>query len=132
MANELAIIESNWLELAEDLAKMPAPYEQEIFLYKTSVAGTSHVDDIEAKTNHLAVGDELILKREPTNAYDAFAIAVQTDRGERIGWVPRRRNEVFSRLLDGGKRLVAKLDSKEPVEGQGWVDMRMKIYLKDA
>lgn len=132
MTNELAVISDNWLELADTLAKMPAPFEQEVFLYKCSIAGASHVDDIEAKTEPLAVGAELILKHEVENEFDKFAIGVYTEKGERIGWVPRHRNEVFARLLDAGKRVIAKLDSKDPVECEGWVDMRMKIYLKDV
>ena len=132
MANEVAIVKDNWLELSTKLKDMPAPFQQEIFLLECHVAGTTHVGDIDAKTKDLAEGDVLTLRRDPENKYDPLAIAVYTAKQERIGWVPQRKNSVFSRLMDAGKMLYAKVASKELVEEDGWVDMRMKIYMRDV
>jgi hypothetical protein len=55
----------------------------------------------------LAAGQRLALKREPQNPYDPLAIAVYTPSGSRIGYLPRRLNEVPSFLMDSGYPLEA-------------------------
>ena len=132
MANDLTIVKDNWLEVADKLKDLPAPFQQEIFLLECHVAGTTHVGDIEAKTKDLAEGDVLTLQRDPENKYDPLAIAVYTAKKERIGWVPQRKNAVFSRLMDAGKFVYAKVASKEHVEEDSWLDMRIKIYMRDV
>ena len=131
MANELAVVKDNWLELVNDTT-LPKPFQQEIFLLECHVAGTTHVGDIEAKTENLAEGDMLTLQRDPENKCDPLAIAVYTAKKERLGWVPQRKNAVISRLMDAGKLLYAKVASKELVEEDAWIDMRMKIYMRDV
>ena len=42
MANEIAVIEKNWLALADQVKDLPVPFEQEIFLEECHVAGTMH------------------------------------------------------------------------------------------
>lgn len=96
------------------------------------VAGTSHVKDIAAKTADLSEGDMLSFRRDTDNAYDPAAIAVYTAAGDRVGWVPQHRNAVLSRLMDAGKFIMARVSSKKAVKGVKWLDMRMKIYLKDV
>ena len=46
------------------------------------------------------------------NGYDELAIRVETAAGERIGWVPKKHNDVLARLMDAGKLLVAKVTYK--------------------
>lgn len=129
MANELAIVADNWLELTAPGKELPVPFAHEIFLQECHVAGTMHVDDVLIKTDDVGVGSQLLLRREPTNEYDSGAIAVYTAKGDRIGWVPKKHNPVFSRLMDGGKLLIAKVVSKELEDH--WLNLRMGIYLKD-
>lgn len=132
MTNELTIVKNNWLEVANSFEDLLAPFQQEIFLLECPVAGTTHVGDIKSKTKDLAEGDTLSLLRDPENKYDPLAIAVYTAKKERIGWVPQRQNTVLSRLMDAGKLLYAKVSFKEIVEGRTWVDMRMKLYMRDV
>ena len=132
MTNDLTIVTDNWLEVANGLKDLPAPFQQEIFLLKCSVAGTTHVADIASKTKDLAEGDMLSLLRDPENKYDPLAIGVYTAKKERVGWVPQRQNAVISRLMDAGKLLYAKISFKELVKGRTWVDIRMKIYMRDV
>jgi len=129
MANELATIKENWLELSEKFKNMPMPFEHDIFLQECHVAGTMHVDDILVKTQGVDVGVPLVLKREPKNEYDELAIAVETASGDRIGYVPRKYNQVYARLMDAGKLLTAKVAHKELEDH--WLNLRMEIYLKD-
>lgn len=109
-------------------APMPVPYEREIFLFDTHVAGTTHVEDIEEIYPTLQIEEHLDFFREPENAYDKEAIRVQTAAGQKLGYVPKEDNVIFSRLMDAGKLLFGRIQS---VEKQGnWVRIAMRIYLK--
>ena len=77
----------------------------------------------------MGVGSPLVLKREPNNENDGQAIRVETPTGDRIGWVPRKYNDILARLMDAGKLLVAKVSQKELEDH--WLNLRIGIYLKD-
>ena len=108
---------------------MPTPFERDIFLFATTVAGTSYVEGIEELEPHLSEGDKLDFFREPDNAYDKRAIVIKNGDGVKIGYVPRRDNIVFSRLMDAGKLLFGRIASKE-WQG-GWLKIDIKIYLHE-
>ena len=129
MGGTLVISEHNWLEVKGSTEQVPMPFKHDIFLKECHVAGTMHVDDILCKTKGLAVGSPLVLKRDVHNEYDELAIGVETEAGDRIGWVPRKYNDIPARLMDAGKLLTAKVVYKE-VEDH-WLDIRMEIYMKD-
>lgn len=80
---------------------MAAPFAKEIFLIETHVAGTSHVPikEIEPILNS---GDSLVLRRETGNIHDEHAILILTEGGEKLGYIPRDRNEILARLMDAG------------------------------
>ena len=130
MSNEIALIKNNWLEIAKSAADLPRPFQNEIFLQECPVAGTLYVDDILEKVTLADEGKYLQLKRETDNEYDEFAISVQTASGEHIGYVPRRYNQVFARLMDAGKLLIAKF-SKIDLKDH-WLDINIKIILRDV
>ena len=73
--------------------------------------------------------DRLELFREPDNAYDKYAILVKTLNGEKLGYIPRTDNRIFSRLMDAGKMLFARIVSKEK-KGK-WVEIRIKIFYRN-
>ena len=56
---------------------MSTPFERDIFLFATTVAGTSYVEGIEELEPHLSEGDKLDFFREPDNAYDKRAIVIK-------------------------------------------------------
>lgn len=85
---------------------LAAPFAKEIFLLETQVAGTSHFSSRENEPT-LAVNDSLILRRELNNPHDPLAILILTESGEKLGYVPRDRNEILARLMDAGKFLFA-------------------------
>jgi hypothetical protein len=108
---------------------MPKPFERDIFLFDTHVAGTSHVAGMMELAEFLHVGDQLNFLREPGNAYDANAIVIKTTDGVKIGFVPRQDNVVFARLMDAGKLLFGRIDN---IETRGnWLLIGIKIYLHD-
>ncbi|MEE8886095.1 MAG: HIRAN domain-containing protein [Eubacteriales bacterium] len=83
------------------------PLQKEIYLFDTYVAGTSHLEDKEVLKT-LQINDQLILRRED-NKFDKKAILVLTQDQKKIGYVPEKDNVVFSRLMDAGKLLTAKI-----------------------
>ena len=108
---------------------MPKPFEREIFLFDTYIAGSSFVEGIEDLEKHLNEGDKLDFFREPDNKYDSKAIVIKTDNGVKIGYVPRNDNAIFSRLMDAGKLLFGRISSKK---GSGkWVKINIKVYLQE-
>lgn len=58
--------------------------------------------------SELRVGDALELAREPRNPHDANAVTVSW-RGHKLGYVPRRENEVLAWSLDRGDTLRARI-----------------------
>lgn len=108
---------------------IPKPFERDIFLFDTFVAGTTYIEGIEELALHLDVDDKLDFFREPDNHYDPKAIVIKTGNGVKIGYVPREDNVVFSRLMDAGKLLFGKITAKE-TKGK-WIKIKIGIYLHE-
>ena len=109
---------------------IPRPFEQDIYLFDTYVAGTTHVEGIEEIFPSLNDDDKLVFYREVENEHDPQAIRIETLSKEKIGYVPRQDNVVFSRLMDAGKVLFAKIKEKE-MRGK-WAKIEIKIYLHES
>jgi hypothetical protein len=73
----------------------------------------------------LSVGEQLHLKREPSNPHDRYAVAVWF-KNEHLGYIPRRENRTLARLLDQGEELettiVRLLEEENP-----WRKIRFRI-----
>lgn len=108
---------------------IPKPFERDIFLFDTFVAGTTHIDEIETIGSSINEGDKLVFYREPENHYDPQAIRIETVKNEKIGYVPQQDNIVFSRLMDAGKVLFGKVTEKE--KRGNWLKIEIKIYLHE-
>lgn len=87
---------------------IPRPFEQDIYLFDTYVAGTTHVEGIEELFPSLNEDDKLVFYREIENEHDPQAIRIETLGKEKIGYVPHQDNVVFSRLMDAGKFFLQK------------------------
>ena len=123
----------------------PLPFERDIFLLGIEIAGTNHAPDIERLYDLLQEGDRVRLVREPENPYDEYAIRIDTENGdplgylapdptalaanEKLGYIPRYTNKVFARLMDAGKYLYAVIRHKEIVGS--YRKIVIKIFLKD-
>ncbi len=108
---------------------IPKPFEHDVFLFDTYVAGTTHVPGIEKLEPNLKIDDKLQFFREPDNEYDPKAIVIKNTDGMKIGYVPKDDNAVFSRLMDAGKLLFGKIISKE-IKGK-WIKIKIGIYLHE-
>lgn len=109
--------------------KIPEPYERDIFLFDTYIAGTTHIEGMEELEPYIKIGERVDFFREPNNPYDSNAIVVKTQSGVKIGYVPKKDNVVFSRLMDAGKLLFGKISDKS--KNGSWVIINMKIYLHE-
>ncbi|WP_162011301.1 HIRAN domain-containing protein [Streptococcus sp. S784/96/1] len=105
------------------------PFERDIFLFDTYVAGVMHVENFEMIEPDLKNGVELVFLREPNNPYDAEAIMIQTQAGQKIGYVPKKDNVIFARLMDAGKLLIGKIQEK--TQKGKWTKIDISIYLRD-
>lgn len=106
------------------------PFERDIYLFDTFVAGTTHIEDIEIIEPSINKDDKLVFYREADNPHDPQAILIETVKGEKIGYVPRQDNIIFSRLMDAGKSIFGKVIDKEK-RGK-WVKIKIKIYLHES
>lgn len=106
------------------------PYEREILLLTCDVRGTSYVDDIDEIEPSLVTGLRLLCVREPENEHDDMAIRIDTLEGEKVGYVPREKNEVIARLIDAGKIVFARLTSK--AWRGSWLQLSVEVVLHDV
>ena len=130
MANELATVEENWLELAGKFNDLPMPFERTVFLTECHLAGTAEIDDMLVRTKNVEVGTQLVLKRNATDAQDAKAVSVLAEGGVLVGYVPRRYSAIMARLMDAGKALSAKVTEKSLLGH--WLDLAVAIDMKEA
>lgn len=49
---------------------LPKPFERDIYLFDTYVAGTTHIEGIENILSYIKDGDKLVFYREPENEHD--------------------------------------------------------------
>ncbi|OJF72205.1 restriction endonuclease [Streptococcus bovimastitidis] len=109
---------------------LPTPFERDIYLFETIVAGTSHIENIADIEAQLDLDDKLVFYREPDNRFDPQAIKIVTLKGDKIGYIPQKDNLIFSRLMDAGKVLFGKITRKEK-KGQ-WTKIEIAIYLHES
>ncbi len=130
MGDSLVPLDSKHLALLDASASqgLGLPYSREIFLVECRVAGTSHLDLTELESD-LTPGAWIGCRREPENPHDPLAIRLLDGQGRKLGYVPRERNEVLARLLDAGKALFGRLESKE-WKGR-WLKLEIQLFLQD-
>lgn len=104
---ELTIKEENKLRLIDKLGMdaVIKPLTKEIWLKDCFVKGLLLHGEV--KLSKLKVGDELTLKREKL-PYDDLCVAIY-DEEVRLGELANYEEGIFARLLDAGKKLVAKV-----------------------
>lgn len=108
---------------------LATPFTKEVFLVETHVAGTSHIPSKKIEPT-LKYGDSLVLRRDLDNPHDELAILILTESGEKLGYVPRDRSEILARLMDAGKFLFSRIESKE-WHGD-WLQVSARVFLRDV
>jgi hypothetical protein len=74
----------------------------------------------------LRAGQHLTLRREPHNPHDPRAIAVFAASGRKLGYLPRRLNEIPANLMDNGRPVVARVNEVNP-QAQPWEAVVMEV-----
>ena len=120
----LTLLHSNRREL-----DLPEPFSRDIMLLETQIAGTSHVVGLEELEPFLKPGDRLKLVRIPSNPSDPNAIKVFTRDRVKLGYVPRKDNQILARLMDAGKLLYATLRDKQ--WQSDWLRLEIDICMTD-
>lgn len=130
MSDDLVISKGNIVSVIEEsgITSLIQPLVKEIFLFDTYIAGISYIED-QSLFENLKVKDHLILRREVQNKFDDKAILVLNDRKQKLGYIPRMDNEIFSRLLDAGKLLTGTV--KEIDMDHDFYKIKININLVD-
>lgn len=130
MAHEIINAETETLVSSikkHGVGEMLKPLIQEIHLFDTYVAGTTHLKD-KSVLNQIKPGDNLKLLRE-NNKFDEKAILILLETGQKLGYIPEKDNIIFSRLMDAGKKLIARITN---IEKKGsFTQISIGIYLVD-
>ena len=109
---------------------VPQVFETEkFFLLECRIAGAFYAKADKLITPETKLPVKLKLRREKDNYYDELAILVLTGQGEKLGYIPRSKNEILARLMDNGKALNAELF--EYKNENNWLELRIKIYLEE-
>ena len=129
MANEIIAGGQNTVSVVTShaIGDIIQPLIREIHLFDTWIAGTTHLED-KSVLKALKAEGELTLQRE-NNEFDSRAILVLNRNKQKLGYVPEKDNIVFSRLMDAGKILKAKVAKIE--EKGSWTKVTIGIYLVD-
>ncbi len=127
------ISSKNWPQLTQLFQQqegVPMPFLKEIFLMECRIAGTSHVPEIQERTQDIQAGNLVQFRREAANPADSLAILILNGKGEKIGYVPREKNEVLARLMDAGKYLFGKVEDKSQLGD--YVRIVIRTYMQDV
>lgn len=77
-------------------------------LFDFAIAGGYHYE-LRKELPDLRPGTRLSLIRESKNPYDANAVAVHTQAGAKLGFIPRCANTPIAQLLDAGREVYAEV-----------------------
>ena len=129
MKNDITVKQSDLVTTIDDLglSDVIKPLVNEIHLFDTYIAGTSFLEDTSV-LDTLNLNDKLTLKRED-NKYDEKAILILNSTNNKLGYIPEKDNQIFSRLMDAGKLLIAKVNKIDKY--YDFTKVSIGIYLVD-
>lgn len=114
---------------------LPEPFTRDILLMHTMINGAMHVDHIHELARQLQAGDQVKLVLEPHNPVDPRAIQVRNQENKKLGYIPRKKNEVLFHLMDAGKYLYGVVTDgdigEELDENNTWVEIFIDVYMRD-
>lgn len=102
---------------------IPKPFAQNILLLHTYITGMFFIDGITTLLEPIENKAQLTLVREPENKYDSKAIVIKDNKGNKLGYVPRKDNAVIANLMDAGKLIYA------IVVDNCWYEVRPKVKI---
>ena len=129
MADIIKIDSGNIISAIHGGLNVGKPFEHNIYLIDVHIAGTSYIENIHELEPELVEGKKIQFFREPENEYDERAIVLRDDKGNKLGYIPRNKNEILSRLMDAGKLLYGVIQTKEIINE--WVKITIQVFLDD-
>lgn len=99
---------------------------QRFLLNRFTVAGFQYYSGKNI-IHQLKGGDCLLLRAEPQNANDEFAVEIFYE-GHKLGYVPRSDNKHISRLLRQGAKLCCEVFKVSP-ESEPWAMLKVQVFL---
>ncbi|MCU7930827.1 MAG: HIRAN domain-containing protein [Candidatus Thiodiazotropha sp. (ex Codakia rugifera)] len=124
----VSLLHAIGLSLVERVYAKTATFQaqRKIILQESPLAGFQY-HRAPAIWPFLRVGEQLSLRREPSNPHDRYAIAVWF-KNEHLGYIPRRENRTIAKLLDRGElletRIVRLLEEENP-----WRKIRFRVEM---
>ncbi len=114
-------------------SEVDKPFSRDLYLTTLSLAGCQYVKGIEKRLEQIEPGERVTLLREPKNEHDELAIIVKDSKKRKLGYIPRRHNDVIARLMDAGKLLFGiVVDIHMPDEDEyPWRALTIEIYMED-
>lgn len=109
---------------------LPKPFAHEVHLLEIHIAGTMYIKNIRKLEPKINPDMILTFRREIDNEYDIHAIMILSPDGDKLGYVPKAKNEVISNLLDAGKLIYGKVKEKSIINDY-WVKIIVNVYLKE-
>lgn len=127
--NELTKVNENEISKVYDkhLDALLKPLSKEIHLFDTFVAGTLYIED-KSIFQKLNQNDKLPLIRERSK-FNENTINVYTEDKVKLGYIPEKDSEIFARLMDAGKLLIARINTMK--SSNDFTTISIGIYLID-
>jgi len=129
--DKVAKIDKEMLALLRALQSgksLPRPFSSDTLVLKTHIAGTQYSGSA-GIADSISQGNYLIFQREADNPYDDMAIKIMDLDKNKLGYVPRAKNEVISNLMDAGKTIFGIIDKKE--WSGDYLRLEISVYLKE-
>ena len=128
MADRRGFLATLGLGAAGALSPEPPAPPRRIHLLTCFVAGFRHHAGTRLEVERtLAPGLRLRVVPEPDNRRDANALAVTTERGEKLGYVPRIDNEIAARLARQAVLLEAEVVAFDP-KAPSWDRLEIAVF----
>ena len=131
MNNAISKLDPKMLKILRALqngSPLPKPFSKDALVLKTYIAGTNY-SDAKKIADSIKEGNYLILQREATNPHDDMAIKIMDLDKNKLGYVPKAKNEVISNLMDAGKTIFGIIDKKQWTGD--YLNLEISIYLKE-
>ena len=115
-----------------------SPFMREIYLKRQCIVGTRYVGGSDELVEDLKEGSRITFLRESDNQFDSNAIMALDEQGRKLGYIPKRENELMAALMGAGKYFYGIItDPPKPNEYTGnktpfsiWMDLYMREFAR--
>lgn len=114
------------LGLSADPTSRAETRKQRVELLRAPLAGYPYYQ-ADKVLDSLGEGTTLVLRREPTNPYDRYAVEVLTVDGVKLGYIPRGSVRTIARNLDRGISIKAEICQLEP-QNESWRRIHIECF----